>query len=199
MLMLAFPRNPRGRLARIWTKVRVGIRFLVLPILAFIMGLFWETIDWAIGLASGALGIQVFILLFKPFVRVSAGVVNEVQRIKRLRACTNTTSDELPLNDLRKWKLCPGSGRSASSEQDWQEGQCQHCLEAIDSSNGRIVDHLLPQVYVGLMPVECDPRLVPILRRRCSNDQRRPPWPLAGGEDWSIRMWPNRPNDPASV
>lgn len=186
-LMIVVPRKLPGRFSRFRTKVMVAARFLAMPILTLIVGSIWLTIELGMAFALGVLGIRLGLVgVLRLVLSVSVKVLNDIRRVRRLRKCTETTSFKLSLTELRKLKLCSGSGRSALNRRHWREGQCQHCLETIGSVNDRVVDHILASVYLGCAPVECDPRLATIMRRR-GKDQHSPPLPLATVESWNIR------------
>ena len=176
ILMIVFPRRELSKIAKFFGVVRVTVRFLAVPIVVFLVDLFWETIDLVIEWILTALGLQlgliVVIVSLPPSLILLA---REVRRIRRLRGCTSTVDPPLTLEELRKLKLCPGSGRSAMNGRHWKDGVCQHCWEAVEISDRRIADHLLGSFSIGFEPVECDPRLFSAVRRGFGRDQ--PPSP----------------------
>ena len=183
MPMLAVPRPTPGTFVLTRVALRRARQVLPLPVLAVIVGAFWEAVDLGIDLVLGALGVQLgLILVLKPLGRALLDAVQEDRRIRRIRKCVTSRQDSTDARFdrkvLQRLKLCPGSGSPTWNRQDWQEGKCQHCLQAVDASEGRVVDHLLHLVYFGQQSVECDPRLIPALLRYQSRDREPPPPPV---------------------
>ncbi len=166
MQMIMVPGSGLGEVAKIRRLAMDVMKLLALPILALVTNFFLETIGFGVESVLTTLNLSLGVVLLvlslpTPIVRV----VKEVKRVRRLRWLTNDVEPRLSLGELRKLKMCQGSGRSALKARHWKDGRCQHCFASPDLVDKRIEDHLIPQAYIGVMPVECDPRLIAIWNR----------------------------------
>lgn len=139
MLSVRVPQPTPDRFVLTRVALRRARQVLPLPILAVVVGAFWEAVDLGIDLVLGAVGVQLgLILVLKPLGRALFDAVQEDRRIRRVRKCVTSHQDStcarFDQKTPQKLKLCPGSGSSTFNRQDWQEGKCQHCLQSVDAS-----------------------------------------------------------------
>ena len=175
MLIMSTPEPSRFVLVKI--LLRRARQILTLPALAVVLGVFWGAVDIGIDLLLRAFGAQLgFVLVIRPLAKVLFESIQEdrrIRRIKRLVTKNSTSSGRFSRETLQELKLCPGSGCSTQNRQDWRDNKCQHCFQPVDASDNYIVDHLLYRISIGFQPVECDPRLVPVLLRGLGTDQEQ--------------------------
>lgn len=175
MLIMPTPEPSRLVLARV--AFRRSRQILTLPVLAVILGVFWGAVDLGVDLLLRAFGAQLgFVLVIKPLAKVLFENIREQRRIRRIGrfvAKNSTSSDRYLRESLQELKMCPGSGCSTQNRQDWRDNKCQHCFQPVDVSDNHIVDHLLHRITIDFQPVECDPRLVPVLLRGLGTDQEQ--------------------------
>ena len=174
-LVVSTPKPSRFVLTRV--ALKRAWQVLTLPVVAVVVGVFWGAVDLGSDLLLGAFGAQLgTILVVKPLIKVFAESIREERRIRRIRKCVTEKSkprERYSRETLQELKLCPGSGCSTQNRRDWRNGKCQHCFQPAGISNNHIVDHLLYRISIGFQPVECDPRLVPVLLRGLGRDQEQ--------------------------
>ncbi len=166
MQVIMVPGSGLGKVAKVGRLAMDMMKLLALPILALATNFFLETIGLGVESVLAALNLSLGVVLLvlslpTPIVQMA----KEVKRIRRLRSLTDDVEPRLTLGELRELRMCRGSGRSARKARHWKDERCQHCLTSPDLVDKRIGDHLIPRAYIGVMPVECDPRLVAIWNR----------------------------------
>ena len=155
-----------GKIAKLRRLAKDILKFLALPLLALVTNVFWETIGFGAESILTALNLQLWVVLVVLSLPVPiVKVVKEVRRTRRLRKLTKHVEPRLTLGELRELRLCRGSGRSALKARHWGKDRCQHCFRTPELIDNRIKDHIIARAYIGVMPVECDPRLIAIQNR----------------------------------
>ena len=166
LILTGLTRERRMGFARVRAIVKSFGAVCGTPLVAWVSCIAIGVVDLGINSAAGILGApSILIFALRPTFRGAYDFVKNLLATRRKLRCARESGYDLPLVEAQKYSLCLSSGKSARSLAYWREGRCGVCNVVIDEDNGRVKDHILPRIYVGIMEVDVDPHLIPLLQK----------------------------------
>lgn len=162
LILTESTRKPRIGIARVRATVKLLGAVCGAPLVAWVSCIALGVVDMGINSAAGIFGApSILIFAFRPTISVAFDFLKNLLTIKQKVQCARDWGYQLGWVEAQKFRLCPSSGKNASSFAFWRDGSCGICKAAVDRDHGRVKDHLLPRIYVGVKEVDVDAHLIP--------------------------------------